>query len=58
MVVIEAVGGDFFIVCNFFVERIDFAAAGDESEYFREGTFVGDLNDGNAAGFEYAIEFA
>ena len=50
MIVIETVFADFFVVGDFFVERINFAATGDVASHFGKSAFVGNFYDGNATG--------
>ena len=55
MVVVETVGGDFLVVGDFLVERIDFGAAGDEACHLRQSALVGDFDDGDAARLQNAV---
>ena len=50
MVVVEAVLTNFLVVGDFFVPRIDFGATGEVASHLGESLFVGDFDDGDAAG--------
>ena len=49
MVIVKPVGGDFFVVGDFLVERINFGTASDIPSHLGQGAFVGYFDNGDAA---------
>ena len=49
VVVVEAVSGDFFVVGDFLIERINFGATSDKTCHLRESALVGNFDDGDTA---------